>query len=98
MREENPAEQELIDAPVVLPDNTELAKRAAEVISSGFKKLGKMLDETINADRRPIGSGRLGNRRSKGPSWDQIREAYKTRTCRASSAVTFRVTLQLTAP
>ncbi|MDB5652942.1 MAG: hypothetical protein JWQ94_555 [Tardiphaga sp.] len=71
--------KELLEAPVVMPDNTEMAKRAAEVISSGFKKLGKMLDETINADRRPLAADGSEIVDAKAPSWEQIREVYKTR-------------------
>lgn len=43
----------LLEAPVVLPDNSEMAKKSAEVISAGFKSLIQKLDDDERAERLP---------------------------------------------
>lgn len=45
--------KQLLEAPVVLPDNDEMAKRSAEVISAGFKSLIQKLDDDERAERLP---------------------------------------------
>lgn len=45
--------KQLLEAPVVLPDNDEMAKKSAEVISAGFKSLIQKLDDDERAERLP---------------------------------------------
>lgn len=45
--------KQLLDAPVVLPDNSEMAKRSAEVINTGFKSLIQKLEDDDKAARLP---------------------------------------------
>ena len=45
--------KQLLEAPVVLPDNDEMAKKSAEVIRAGFKSLIQKLDDDERAERLP---------------------------------------------
>jgi len=45
--------KQLLEAPVVLPDNEEMAKRSSDVIMTGLKSLVQKLEEDDRAERLP---------------------------------------------
>ncbi|WP_441280521.1 hypothetical protein [Tardiphaga sp. 862_B3_N1_1] len=69
--------QELLDAPVVLPDDPEVAAELKKTVGEGLRNLAKQLRDDDEALRRPVlvpeGSG------FKAPSGRDLAEIYRTR-------------------
>jgi hypothetical protein len=68
--------KQLLQAPLVPPDNPEMAERVSRTVQDGLKKLSAQLQEYTDADRRP----RVPvESQWKAPTLEQLREIYKAR-------------------